>query len=53
VVIAGGKSPQYMRNAQAAIADQLPHGRLVTLPGQTHMIKARATAPALVEHFLG
>ena len=51
VVIAGGKSPAYMRNAQAAIADQLPHGRLVTLPGQTHMVKAKATAPVLVEHF--
>jgi pimeloyl-ACP methyl ester carboxylesterase len=51
LVIAGGKSPAYLRNAQAAIADQLPHGRLVTLPGQTHMIKAKATAPVLREHF--
>jgi pimeloyl-ACP methyl ester carboxylesterase len=53
VVIAGGKSPQYMRNAQAAIAAQLPHGRLVTLPGQTHMVRAKATTPVLLEHFLG
>lgn len=53
LVIAGGKSPQYMRNAQAAIAAQLPHARLTTLPGQTHMIKARATAPVLADHFLG
>ncbi|MGY2873866.1 pimeloyl-ACP methyl ester carboxylesterase [Marmoricola sp. URHA0025 HA25] len=52
LVIAEGKSPAYMRNAQAAIADQLPHGRLVTLPGQTHMVKARATTPVVVEHFL-
>jgi pimeloyl-ACP methyl ester carboxylesterase len=51
VVIAGGKSPAYMRNAQAAIAAQLPHGRLVTLPGQTHMVKAKATTPVLLEHF--
>ena len=51
LVIAGGKSPEYMRNAQAAIAAQLPHGRLLTLPGQTHMIKAKATTPVLVEHF--
>lgn len=51
LVIAGGKSPAYLRNAQAAIAAQLPHGRLATLPGQTHMVKAKATAPALVEHF--
>ncbi|RNM15062.1 alpha/beta fold hydrolase [Nocardioides pocheonensis] len=53
LVIAGGKSPAYLRNAQAAIAEQLPHGRLVTLPGQTHMIRAKATAPVLLDHFLG
>lgn len=53
IVIAGGKSPAYMQNAQAAIAAQLPAGHLVTLAGQTHMIKAKATAPVLVEHFLG
>lgn len=52
LVIAGGKSPEYMRNAQAAIADQLPHGRIATLAGQTHMVKAKATTPALVGHFL-
>jgi pimeloyl-ACP methyl ester carboxylesterase len=52
LVIAGGKSPEYMRNAQAAIAAQLPHGRLMTLPGQTHMVKAKATTPVLAEHFL-
>lgn len=53
IVIAGGKSPEYMKNGQAAIADQLPNGRLVTLAGQTHMIKAKVTAPVLVDHFLG
>ncbi|MCW2858008.1 MAG: putative hydrolase [Marmoricola sp.] len=52
LVIAGGKSPEYMRNAQAAIADQIPDARLVTLAGQTHMVKPRATTPALVGHFL-
>ncbi|MFL6173548.1 MAG: alpha/beta fold hydrolase [Marmoricola sp.] len=51
LVIAGGKSPTYMRNAQAAIADQVPGARLETLPGQTHMIKAKATVPALREFF--
>ena len=51
LVIAGGKSPEYLRNAQAAIAAQLPHGRLATLPGQTHMIRAKATAPVLRDHF--
>jgi len=51
LVIAGGKSPAYMRNAQAAIADATPEGRLETLAGQTHMIKPKAVAPAL-ERFL-
>ena len=52
LVMAGGKSPEYMRNAQAAIADAVPHGRLETLPGQTHMVKPKALAPVLTK-FLG
>lgn len=51
LVMAGGKSPQYMRNSQAAIADAVPSGRLETLPGQTHMIKAKVVGPVLT-HFL-
>jgi hypothetical protein len=47
LVIAGGKSPAYMRNAQAAIAGAVPRARLETLPGQTHMVKAKAVAPVL------
>jgi pimeloyl-ACP methyl ester carboxylesterase len=52
LVIAGGKSPAHMRNAQAAIAAAVPSARLETLPGQTHMVKARVVAPVLTE-FLG
>jgi pimeloyl-ACP methyl ester carboxylesterase len=52
LVIAGGKSPEYMRNAQAAIAAALQHGRLETLPGQTHMVKAKVTAPVLAAFLL-
>jgi pimeloyl-ACP methyl ester carboxylesterase len=51
LVIAGGKSPTYLKNAQAAVAAQLPNGRLVELPGQTHMVRGRATAPVLREFF--
>jgi hypothetical protein len=47
LVIAGGKSPAYLRNAQAALVEALPDGRLETLPGQTHMIRAKATAPVV------
>jgi hypothetical protein len=52
LVIAGGKSPAYLRNAQAAIADAVPDARLETLPGQTHMIRAKATAPVVAAHLL-
>lgn len=52
LVIAGGKSPAYLRNAQAAIAGAVPHGRLETLAGQTHMIKATVTAPVVARHLL-
>jgi pimeloyl-ACP methyl ester carboxylesterase len=51
LVIAGGKSPEYMRNGQAAIAAAVPGARLETLPGQTHMVKPKAVAP-VVERFL-
>ena len=53
LVMAGGKSPQYMRNAQAAIAEAVPRGRLETLPGQTHMVRARTLAPVLTRFLRG
>jgi pimeloyl-ACP methyl ester carboxylesterase len=49
LVIAGGKSPAYMQNAQAAIAAAVPGAELLTLPGQTHMIKAKPLAPVIAE----
>lgn len=52
LVVAGGKSPEYMRNAQAAIAEAVPRARLVTLAGQTHMVKPKVVAPVVTE-FLG
>ena len=51
LVIAGGRSPEYMKNAQAAVAAALPGGTLVELAGQTHMVKGKATAPVLREFF--
>jgi pimeloyl-ACP methyl ester carboxylesterase len=51
LVIVGGKSPTYMKNAQSAIAAQLPNGTVAELPRQTHMVKGKATAPALREFF--
>lgn len=51
LVIAGGKSPEYLRNAQRHLAGALPRAELTVLPGQTHMVKPDATAPVLVEFF--
>ncbi|NUT48948.1 MAG: alpha/beta hydrolase [Saccharothrix sp.] len=51
LVIAGGKSPEYLRNAQRHLASALPKGELTVLPGQTHMVKADVTAPVLAEFF--
>jgi pimeloyl-ACP methyl ester carboxylesterase len=52
IVLDGGKSPQYMRNAAKALAEALPKAEYRTLPGQTHMVKAAVLAPA-VKQFLG
>jgi len=51
LVIAGGKSPEYLRNAQASLARALPDAELKVLSGQTHMVKPAVTAPVLVEFF--
>ena len=53
LVIAGGRSPAYLRNAAAAVAAALPDGRLRTLPGQTHLVKATVVAPVVAQHLLG
>jgi pimeloyl-ACP methyl ester carboxylesterase len=51
LVMDGGKSPAWMRNAQAAIAGVLPRATARTLPGQNHMVGAKAMAPELIEFF--
>lgn len=50
-VIDGGKSPAWMRNANAAVAAAIPGSTYRTLPGQTHMVKADVLASALAQHF--
>jgi pimeloyl-ACP methyl ester carboxylesterase len=47
LVIVGAKSPRYMKNAQTAVAAALPKGTLRELPGQTHMVRGKATVPVL------
>lgn len=51
LLIAGGKSPDYMRTAATAIAAQIPGARTAVLEGQTHEVKAEVLAPVLAEHF--
>lgn len=53
LVLDGGKSPAWMRNAQHALASVVPHATSRTLDGQTHMVSAKALAPVLAEFFAG
>ncbi len=52
LVIAGGKSPEYMQRAPIAIAAQISRARTSILEGQTHEVKAGVLAPVLTSHFL-
>jgi pimeloyl-ACP methyl ester carboxylesterase len=52
LVLVGGRSPASMHSGQAAIADALPDAELRVLEGQTHMVKAKAVAPAVTPFLL-
>lgn len=52
LVLDGGKSPVWMRNATRSLAEVLPNASYQTLPGQTHIVKPEALAPALMHFFL-
>src|SRR6266849_10967406 len=53
LVMDGGKSPQWMRHGNRALALVLPNAQYRTLDGQTHMLKPKAHAPTLLEFFKG
>jgi pimeloyl-ACP methyl ester carboxylesterase len=53
LVMDGGKSPTWIRHANRALASVLPNAQYRTLEGQTHMVKAKAHVPALLEFFEG
>jgi len=53
LVMDGGKSPAWMRRGNQSLANVLPNAQYRTLEGQTHMLKAAAHAPVLVEFFNG
>ncbi|MEU8400876.1 alpha/beta hydrolase [Nonomuraea sp. NPDC048892] len=51
LVMDGGKSPSWIRNAAAALAEHLPEATYRTLEGQTHIVKPAALAPVLEGFF--
>lgn len=53
LVMAGGASPQWMRNAAEATTAAIPGARYRELPGQTHGADPQMVAAALAEFFLG
>jgi pimeloyl-ACP methyl ester carboxylesterase len=53
LVMDGGASPEWARNAARALVEVLPDGRYLTLEGQTHAADPQVVAPALEEFFAG
>jgi pimeloyl-ACP methyl ester carboxylesterase len=53
LVMDGGRSPQWMRHGNRALALVLPNAQYRTLAGQTHMLKPKVHAPTLVDFFKG
>lgn len=51
LVIDGGASPEWARNAVAALVDRLPDAERRTLEGQTHQYDPELLAPVLHEFF--
>ncbi|MEU8526281.1 alpha/beta fold hydrolase [Streptomyces sp. NPDC048629] len=51
LVVDGGASPLWMREAAGAVATALPRGRHRTLTGQTHMVAPHVLAPVLAEFY--
>ena len=53
LVLAGGASPDWARDAAAAISTAVPGARSLLLPGQTHGVAQDVLIPVLTEFFLG
>jgi pimeloyl-ACP methyl ester carboxylesterase len=51
LVMSGGKSDAWIRNAAQAVVYALPNAKQRTLEGQTHNVAPRALAPVLQEFF--
>jgi pimeloyl-ACP methyl ester carboxylesterase len=53
LVMDGGASPAWMRNAVQALVDVLPCAQRYTLENQTHVVSPQALAPVLAAFFNG
>jgi pimeloyl-ACP methyl ester carboxylesterase len=51
LVASGGKSPAWVRNAAAHLAEMLPNAQHRTIEGQRHYVKPDAIVPVLADHF--
>lgn len=51
LIIDGGKSPLWVRNAMRSLVNVLPNAKYRTLEGQTHIVKPGALAPVLKDFF--
>ena len=47
LVIVGSKSPPWLQTGGEALASLIPSAEFAQLPGQSHMVKAKATAPVV------
>jgi pimeloyl-ACP methyl ester carboxylesterase len=53
LAVAGGASPEWMREGTRAVAEAAPTGSYRVLEGQTHMVDPTALGPVLAEFFAG
>ena len=51
LVIVGARSPAFFHNGTSTLVDLLPNAEHRVLAGQTHMVKAKALAPVLIDSF--
>ncbi|MCX5267869.1 alpha/beta fold hydrolase [Streptomyces sp. NBC_00199] len=53
LALAGGASPDWLREAVRTVADAVPRGTYRTLEGQSHMVDPNVLAPVLADFFAG
>lgn len=51
LAVAGGASPEWMREGTRAVAEAAPKGSYRVLEGQTHMVDPSVVAPVLTEFY--